>query len=119
MNRAVFLAQEGIETTRTIRDISWSGHIAPLTTGQAYYITPSNYWGIVAPNPGLIDGIFTRTVVFDSVYRRDSDKDIVDASSPDPKTIDPGTKKVTVSVSWGTQGRKRTATTYITDLLQN
>ena len=120
--RAEFLAREGVEAVRVLRDTSWSLHIDPLLSGTAYYIdfaSSDNTWSIGTTNPGIIDGIFTRTIVFEDVYRRDSDYDIVPISSSDPKTLDLGTKKVTAQISWLDGDAHMEISTYITNLFQN
>lgn len=119
--RAEFLAREGLEVVKIVRDSGWSANIGPLSSGTEYYAdftVSSNSWSLRTTDPGLIDGEFRRTIVFEDVYRRDSDHDIVPASSPDPKTLDTGTKKVTATVSWAT-GASISISTYITNLFQN
>lgn len=100
--QANFLLEEAIEAVRSLRDESWGGYIASVATSTTYYPVFSNgRWSLVSTNPGLIDGTFARTVVFGDVWRRNTDDDIVDAASPDPKTVDPGTKRVVARVTWG------------------
>ncbi len=120
--RAAFLLEEGAEAVRTLRDVSWTQKIAPLTSGNTYYPVFNVSWNLATTDPGAIEGIFTRTAVFEDVYRRNSDDDIVDAGAADPKTLDPGTKKVTIYVLWKKSGNKtttRSLSTYITNLFQN
>jgi Tfp pilus assembly protein PilW len=115
---ATYLAEEGVEATRSIRDAGFAADIATQTTGTPYHIVFNGTdWDFTA-TPQIIDGKFTRTVTLDDVYRRDSDSDIVDVSSGDPKTLDPETKKVTVVVSYE-GGESRTIVTYLTDLFDN
>lgn len=101
MHRALFLLEEGIEAARTLRDISWLTHIAPLISGTPYYLTFNDNWDFTSIDPGAIDALFTRTIVVDDVHRKTADDDIVSVSAPDSKYLDNGTKKVTVTVSWG------------------
>jgi Tfp pilus assembly protein PilV len=123
--RANFLLEEGLEAIRILRDTSWSANIASSTTaGITYYPTYStttDMWALSTTNPGAIDGFFTRAVNFNDVYRRNTDDDIVTATSTDPKTLDAGTREVTITVSWkiaiATSSVK--LTTYITDIFQN
>lgn len=97
-----FLLEEGLEAVRTIRDRSWSSNIAPAVLETAYYLTFSGgAWSLSVTSPGLIDGVFSRTVVLSEVYRRISDDDIVAATSTESKAVDPGTRRVTVKVAWG------------------
>jgi len=120
--KAAFLLEEGLEAVRILRDRGWSDNIGPLVSGSTYYPVFSINWKVVATDPGLIDGLFTRTVVFDDVWRRNSDSDIVDVSSGDAKTLDPNTKQVTVTVSWpgpGGAAREESIATYLTNIFQN
>lgn len=76
-DRAIFLAQEGLEAARSIRDQSF----ANLTTGD-FGLAASNQWSLSSqPN---IEDIFTRTIT------------IVD--------INGQTKKVTSKVAWKQSG---------------
>lgn len=115
--RAEFLAEEGIEAVKILRDNGWAASIDPLTAGTTYYPSfnsSTNTWSLITANPGAVDGIFTRTIIFSDVYRKNSDQDIVDISAPDPKTLDPGTLLVTSLVSWG--GKQVEIKTYIADI---
>ncbi len=119
--QAGFLAEEAVEVTRVLRDASWSSYIAPLSPAVAYYPSFSattSAWSFSTSTPSFIYGIFDRTVIFDDVYRRDADGEIVPPDSPDPKTIDPDTKKITARVEWG-QGKNISVATYFTNLFQN
>ena len=103
--RANFLLEESVEAIRSLRDASWDSNIAPLTSGTIYYPVYNSAqqgWTLQITNPGLIEGLFTRTAIFEDVYRRNSDDDIVDVAAPDPKTLDSGTHRVTAHVGWGT-----------------
>ncbi len=119
--QANFLVEEAIEVVRILRDSSWSSHIASRISGNINYLNfnaGTNSWTIqTAPVP-LIYDTFARTVVFYPVYRRNSDGEIVAQNSPDPKTLDPDTKRVAASVSWG-PARVVTLETYITNIFQN
>lgn len=120
--KAAFLLEEGLEAVRVLRDRGWSDNIGPLVSGATYYPVFSINWKVVAADPGPIDGLFTRTVVFDDVWRRDADSDIVDVSSGDAKTIDPNTKRVTVTVAWPGPGgavRQESVSTYLANIFQN
>lgn len=113
--RALAVAEEGIEAVRTIRDAGWTANIAPLSFGSTYYAaTSSNQWILTASDPGLIAGTYARTVVIDNVSR-----DINDDITVSGGTDDPGTKKVTVMVTWGTPAKTLELATYITNILKN
>ena len=95
--QALFLAEESIENARLTRDTNWTTFLASAGTET-------------------IDN-FTRTTTLEDVWRRNSDDDIVPASSPDPKTIDPNTKKVLVTISW--EDRRGTMSTSLSAYLTN
>ena len=73
--QAAFLLEEGAENARIARDNSWDSAIGLNTSEQI--------------------GIFTRTVVASNVNRDNATKDISTMG-----TNDPGTKLITVTVSW-------------------
>src|SRR3972149_2483453 len=113
--RALQFAQEGIEAARAIRDSGWTANIAGLTFGGTYYlVNNSGAWALTASDPGLIDGKFTRTIVADNVSRDINDNIVQSGGTNDPKT-----KKVTVTVSWGSSAKSVQLITYITDILKN
>lgn len=119
--QATALAEEGIEAMTTIRDTGWN-NLSSLTIGTSYDLVFSGTAWATTQTPQMIDGVFRRTVVLDEVYRRNSDKDIMVSTSPDAKTIDFGTKKVTVRVSWATTtpsgGGERIMETYLMNLFE-
>lgn len=98
-----YLLEEGAEATKSIRDGSWST-ISALTNGTTYYLSWNGSGWSFTTTPQQIDA-FTRTVTFDSVSRESSD-DIVTAGG----TLDPGTRKITVAVSWSTPSGTQTET---------
>lgn len=91
--QAAFLLEEGAENARIARDNTWS-NVAVLNSSEQI-------------------GIFTRTVVTSSVNRDNATKDISSIG-----TNDPGTKLITVTVSWPEGGTTITKTLqfYITDI---
>lgn len=118
--RAEFLAEEGVEVVKILRDNSWSSNIATLATSTPYYpvfATSTGVWSLATVSPALIDNTYTREVIIDDVYRRDSDSDIVASTSPDSKSLDAGTREVTSRVLWGSDSLQFGA--YITDLFSN
>ncbi len=117
--RANFLAEEALEVVRYLRDRSWEDNISNLNTGTSYYLAFSgatSRWSIGTSNPGLIDGLFTRTVTVENVSR-DSNDDIVLAGGTD----DPKTKKINVTVSWTERGAPQSLmlSIYLTDIYLN
>ena len=113
--RAAYLLEEGLEATRIIRDGGFQTNIASLTLGSDYYLSFSgSAWSVNQSTPEYIDGVL-RKVVFDAVYR-DGNSDITPSG-----TLDTGTKKVTVTVSYpsGTGTTTKSLATYLTDLFGN
>lgn len=115
--RAAFLAEEGMEVARTLRDTSWSANISPLALGTDYYpVFSGGVWQLSSAAVAPIDGVFDRRVVFSAVYRDSSD-----AITTTGGTLDPNTKKVRVTVSWSNRGRSASVgfSTYFTNLFSN
>ena len=98
MFEATIITQEGMEAVRSVRDESWTNNIAPLTNGTVYYPTIVNSkWQLATVDPGLINYTYTRKIMFGQVLRNGTDD--IAASG----TLDTGTRKVTVTVSWGSK----------------
>lgn len=117
--RANFLAEEGIEALRFLRDKGWSANLASLNTSTTYYIlfnSGSLNWSTSASNPGFIGSLYARSFTIASV-NRDASDNIVSSGG----TLDPNTKEFRVSVSWQERGVYSTTTvsTYLTDIFQN
>jgi len=115
--QAVFLASEGIEAIKTIRDTSWSSRIANLTSGTNYYLTFStNHFETTISPPALIDGVFQRRIVLEDVYR-DANSDITTLGG----TLDSETKKLNMYVSWTHRNstNEEVIRTYLTDIFDN
>jgi len=109
--QAGFLLEEGMEIAKYFRDTSWT-NISGATPGATYYLSwNGSSWATSTTNI-FIDGIFERTLIIDNV-NRDSNDDIVSGGG----TLDAGTKKATVSVSWNDRGATTTKTisTYLTN----
>ena len=110
-----FLLEEGVDAVKILRDTSWSSGIGNLTVGSNYFFSYNGTTWVSTANNVYIDSIFERKFKLDNVYR-DANDDIALSG-----TLDGGTKKATVSVSW----RGRTGTTtksasfYLTDLFSN
>ncbi|MBI2056458.1 MAG: hypothetical protein HYT37_03690 [Candidatus Sungbacteria bacterium] len=104
---ASILAKEGLNAVRAIRDESWTT-IAGSTIGATYYpLIESGKWKLSSTDPGVLNGLFTRTIVFDRVYRNSSDQ-ISSAG-----TEDPGTRRATVRILWN--GKTYQIFSYFTD----
>lgn len=110
-NQAAFLLEEGAEAVRILRDNDWN-NITSLTIGAIYYpFFTEGTWTLSSTLNTV--GVFTRTVSVASVNRDNVTKDIVSVG-----VNDPGTKLVTVVVSWLEGGTTITKTLkfYIMDV---
>ena len=117
--RANFLAEEGLEALRFLRDKSWSGNLFTLSSGVDYYInfsTSTSLWSISSTPSYYIDSLFERKVKTENVFR-DSNDDIVLSGG----TNDPDTKKFTVFVAWYSKAGTSTVqlNTYLSDIFNN
>lgn len=106
--QALYLAEEGIEIMRYLRDSDWNTLDSELTNDTTYYLDVATTTLATTTTPELIDDTYTRSFELTEV-RRDGDDDIVDSGG----TIDDGSRYVTFSVSWDT------ATVTLTALLTN
>ena len=109
--QAGFLLEEGAEGFRILRDNAWT-NISSLIVGTNYYPTFSGNTWTLSQTANTV-GIFTRTLSLASVNRDNTTKDISSVG-----TNDPGTKLVTVTVSWPEGGVTLTKTLqfYIMDI---
>lgn len=109
--QAAFMLEEGAEVVRILRDNGWS-NISALTPGANYYPAFAGGTWTLSAIPSTV-GIFTRTAVISSVNRDNTTKDI----SPGG-TDDPGTKLITITVSWteGSVTITKTLPFYIMDI---
>ena len=117
--RANFLAEEGLEAARFLRDKSWSVNLASLSAGTNYYLAfaaVTSTWSIGAVGPDKIDNLFYRKVTTENV-QRDSSDNIVSSGG----TNDPDTKKIDVEVAWQELGATSTVmiSTYLSDIFDN
>ena len=85
--------EDAPDNYRAMRDANWS-NISGLSVGVPYrmYFTGKAWQATTTAR--LIDGVFDRTIVSSSVYR-DANSDIAVSG-----TLDAGTKKLEVTVSW-------------------
>lgn len=115
--QAQYLAQEGIEALRLMRDDSWSSRIAPLSDTTTYsleYASSSDIWKSTTTPQTTEDG-FTRTFTVDEV-QRDSNDDIVESGGSN----DPDTRKFNVVVEWGSAtSTRREVNIYLTNIHDN
>ncbi len=110
--QAGFLLEEGGEAVRVLRDNVWT-NISLLVNGTTYYPTFAGGTWTLSTTFSRV-GIFTRTVSIASVSRDNTTQDIVSSGGGD----DPGTKLVTVTVSWleGATTVTKTLQFYITNI---
>jgi Tfp pilus assembly protein PilV len=101
--QAGFLLEEGAEAVRILRDNDWN-NISSKTPGTNYYPVFSGGTWTLSTTPSTI-GIFTRTVSIVNVNRDNTTKDISVIG-----TDDPGTKLITITVSWPEGGATITKT---------
>jgi len=109
--QAAFLLEEGAEAVRIRRDNAWS-NISSLTAGTNYYPLFSGGTWTLSASASTVD-IFTRKVVISNVNRNASSGDISSVG-----VNDPGTKLVTVTVSWDQNGQtiSKVMSFYILDI---
>lgn len=96
ITKAKFIAQEGIEALKSIKNQNWSN----ITLGGPYGIEKSPNW-VISGTENEIDQ-FTRTVYISPV-RRNAFGLIVETGG----TIDSNTVKITSRVEWETMGKSR------------
>lgn len=114
--QAAFLAEEGLEAARILRDLSWDDNIETQTVDTPFYLDfDGNSWQATSSNI-YIDGLFEREIVLSAV-NRDSNFNIVESGG----SSDPNSRKITVSVSWslGNSTTTKTISTYLTDIFNN
>ena len=114
--QATFLAEEGVEAVKFLRDKGWTTSIAPLSLNTPYYLaTTSTLWEATTTS-SLELGKFSRKLQFYSV-NRDTNGAIVSSGG----TTDNNTRKVFVEVTWQTASGSSTRSipTYITNLFND
>jgi type II secretory pathway pseudopilin PulG len=97
---AVYLAEEGLEVVRYLRDDDWNT-LADLTVDTPYYLAITASTLATTTVPETIGGTYSRSFVLREVYR-DSDDDIV-ASTTAGAVVDTESKMVRMQVTWGSE----------------
>jgi hypothetical protein len=109
--QATYLAEEGIEALKHIRDDDYT-ILSALTRDTAYYLEYTNdHWS--ATTTGVaVDGVFERSFMVSDVDR-DSNDDIADTGTTDDNTL-----LLTVEVSWWNRDATTTKSiaTYVTNI---
>jgi type II secretory pathway pseudopilin PulG len=93
--KAAYLAEEGLEIVRSIRDTDWNT-IEALSLNTRLYLEVSTTTVAIDTSPEIINGEFERFFIVQEVHRNASD-DIV---SPPTGTsvVDPGSKQIDMYV---------------------
>jgi Tfp pilus assembly protein PilV len=109
--QAAYLLDEGAEAVKFLRNGSWDS-IANLEDGAQYYLLWNGNAWTLTQTPQSVDS-FARSITVASVYR-DVTGDIVETGG----TLDAGTRKVLISVSWQSAAGAVTETLplYIADI---
>ena len=114
--KAAYLASEGIEAIKTIRDSNWEDikAISTSTSNYLYFNNTLSKWSATSTIE-IIQSGFLRHFTIGDVYR-DSNGDISVSG-----TYDANTKKIIVYISWETplgQGMEKKITTYISNIFE-
>jgi type II secretory pathway pseudopilin PulG len=94
--KATYLAEEGYEIIRAVRDTNWNT-IDALTANGTYYLDVSGATPAITTSPEIIDTNFRRSFVLRAIYRNGSD-DIV-SSTTVGAVIDDGSRQFDIFVS--------------------
>jgi Tfp pilus assembly protein PilV len=98
--QAGMLLDEGAESLRFMRDVSWNTNIAPLANGTTYWLywdySTSTYGWRATTTRTVIDDQFDRSFVVSAVNRDATTFNIVSSGG----TLDTGTRKATITTSW-------------------
>lgn len=118
MIKASFLASEGIEAMRSIRDGSFSAFTV-LVAGTPYYLVFSGTAWQATDTPQTIDGLFTRTILLQDVLRDDTTYEI--STSSIGTHVDADIREVISRVVWAhaaTGTRTIEARTYLSNIFE-
>ncbi len=94
--KAAYLAEEGYELIRSIRDDDWMV-IDALSLGTLHYLDVSSTTATVSATPEVIDGAYTRSFELEALYRNASD-DVTTSGAPGA-TVDDGGRMLNVHVN--------------------
>lgn len=109
--QALYLAEEGLEFVRYMRDEQWS-NISSLPLDTVRYLEVRSDEILSTTTPEVL-GEFTRSFTVQNVYRNTTTDDIV-ASTTGGSAADVESKYITVTVSWGAENVSLTS--IVTDL---
>lgn len=94
--KALYLAEEGLEIMRYLRDEDWSTIDDELSNGTTYYLSVATSTLGTTTVPEVIDGIYTRSFELSEVRRDNATDDIVSSGG----SVDGGSRWVTFFVSY-------------------
>lgn len=94
--KKMYLAEEGYESIRFLRDENWS-NISSLTSNTYYFLQISTTTVATSGSPEVIDGVYKRSFLIQPVYRGNSG-DVV-ASTSAGAVLDTDTKKIFIFVN--------------------
>lgn len=92
--KSVYLAEEGYEVLRALRDIDWNTIDALALDTEHYFDISTTTIGVTA-TPEIIDSEYRRWFVLSEVYRNNSDDIVIGALGG---TVDDGSREVTIYV---------------------
>lgn len=110
---AIYLAEDGLELVRFMRDEDWTT-LSGFTLNTPLYVAVSAAAIVPTTTPEIVDG-FTRSFTMQNLYRNSSTDDIV-ASTTGGSIIDPNGRYVTMTVGWGTAGEYVALSTILTNI---
>ena len=110
--KALYLAEEGLEVLRYLRDEDWEVFGTELSTDTVYYFSLSDTEVATTTSPEIIDGTYLREFEIHDVYRNNTSDDIV-ASTTGSSYVDSETMEVVVRVGFSD------STTTVRTLLTN
>lgn len=110
--QAVYLAEEGQEALRYLRDEDWNT-LDGLTPGDVYYVAISTSTIESTTTPQVYDGKFTRSFVVWPAYRNSED-DLVASTTSGASLDDNGFMSI-MTVTWGS-GEQVQLTSLLTNL---
>lgn len=118
--KATQLVEESIEVLKYLRDSGYTNNIASLSNGTTYHLfwdenVASGSWTATTSNI-LLENKYQINFVLSSVAR-DASFNVVTSGG----TLDSGSRKATISVSWreGSATSTKTAETYLFNIFNN
>ncbi len=108
---AINLASEAIEAARSFRDENWTNLDSLLLETPYYPIISSSKWELASTDPGPINGVYSRWIIIERVYRDASDN-ISQSGAEDKQT-----KKIIAYVQWNDRDKTKqiNLNTYLTN----